>query len=208
MKIEVPKFAVITKDEGLMLMSAWLYKIAKADKFANSYYIHSSDIRYIIQKYTTTPHHTFKDLLGHLKVGIPTNHVWQFQFEYEPDVVEYEFKDSKFPFIFGYLLGREASGQLITESNGIQPKKDAVMPREMRDYFRYYGMIEDRMQAMNAGKKTTKPAKSTVPIEIQEQIYAKHQEGGWTYRKLAKHFGVGYNQVYNLIHKYAKNARK
>lgn len=202
-KIEVPKFAVITKDEGLMLMSAWLYRIAKADEFSRSYYIHASDIRYMIQKYTTTPHHTCKALLGHLKIGVPTNHVWEFQFEYEPDVIEYEFKDSTFPFIFGYLLGREASGTLFSESDGIQPKQDTVMPREMRDYFRYYGMIEDRMQVMNSGKKSTKPRKSTLPDVIQEQCRIKREEG-WSYRKIADHFEIGYNQVWSLFNRYSK----
>jgi len=198
MKIKAPVWAIETNNEGIILFSAWLYRIAQQDGFDISYYLHASDVRYMLQKYTTFPHIQFEGLETKLRIGVEYNAMWSFRFLEEPETEDYQFKDDKFIFIYGFLLGREASVEIVQDGKPERPKTntDIVMPENMRPLFTYYGMMQER----GGGKKKRDHLKALT----QEQAIAIREEytGAWgQITKLANQYGVSHITIKRIIDK-------
>ena len=197
MKIKAPTWAIETNNEGIILFSAWLHRIASNEGFDISYYLHASDIRYMLQKYTTHPHIHFEGLEPYLRIGAEYNSMWSFRFLEKPETKDYQFRDDKFIFSYGFLLGREASDAIVQDGMPERPKvnTDIVMPENMRPLFTYYGMMESR----GGGNKRDSQRALT-----QEQAIAMREEytGAWgQITKLAKQYGVSHATVKKIIDK-------
>ena len=199
MKIKAPKWAIETNNEGIILFSAWLHRIASNEGFDISYYLHASDVRYMLQKYTTFPHLQFEGLEPYLRIGAEYNSMWSFRFLEEPETEDYQFRDDKFIFIYGFLLGREASTEIVQDGKPERPKvnTDIVMPENMRPLFTYYGMMQER----GGGKKKGPNANRAL---TQEQAIAIREEytGAWgQITKLANQYGVSHVTIKKIIDK-------
>ena len=200
MKIKAPIWAIETEDEGLILFTSWLYRIAQQDGFNVSYYLHASDVRYMLQKYTTHPHIHFEGLERYLRIGVEFNSSWSFRFLKEPETVDYKFKDDKFIFIYGFLLGREASTEIVQDGKPERPNvnTDIVMPENMRHLFTYYGNMVDRATA--ARKKIPNGNRALT----QEQVDTIRNEytGDWgQISKLANQYKVSHVTIRRIIEK-------
>ena len=177
MKIKAPKWAIETNNEGIILFSAWLHRIASNEGFDISYYLHASDVRYMLQKYTTNPHIQFECLQPYLRIGAEYNSMWSFRFIEEPETEDYQFRDDKFIFIYGFLLGREASTKIVQDGAPELPERntDIVMPENMRSFFSYYGMMKDR----GGGGKKKGPNGNRVLTQEQAIAIREEYTGAW-----------------------------
>ena len=201
MKIKAPIWAIETNNEGIILFTSWLYRIASNEGFDISYYLHASDVRYMLQKYTTFPHLQFEGLEHYLRIGVEYNSMWSFRFLEEPETEDYQFRDDKFIFIYGFLLGREASDAIVQDGAPERPNvnTDIVMPENMRHLFTYYGNMVDRGKA--ARKKKTPNANRAL---TQEQAVAIRESytGAWgEITRLANQYKVSHITIKRIIEK-------
>lgn len=201
MKIKAPIWSIKTGDESIILFTAWLYRIAQQDGFDVSYYLHASDVRYILQKYTTHPHMHFEGLEDYLRIGVEFNSSWSFRFLEEPKTVDYQFRDDKFIFIYGFLLGREASTEIVQNGKPERPdvNTDIVMPENMRHLFTYYGNMVDRVKA--ARKKKTPHANRALTQEQAIEIRESYTGAWGEITKLANQYRVSHITIKRIIEK-------
>ena len=149
MKIEIPHFATEIEDEGVIVFLAFMLRMTKGSnntRFGNGYkgiryYIHSSDVRYMLARYIVSPERIHDDIYTWCRIGKASDKIWMFEWKGHVRTEHYELKDPHFFGIWGYLLGRDYSDQLVTDANRRIPEGQPTVITSAKDRacFAYVG---------------------------------------------------------------------
>lgn len=153
MKITIPKFAEDLEDDGIKLWLAFMLRMTKKDnntKFGNGYkgwryFMHVSDMRYFWRKWIMSPEKITKDIWPYINLGKASPQIWMFEWKYKPEMVEYDFTDPELCAIWGYVIGRDVSSQLIEDMDNKrvtipQPQQRVIYSNEDKRFFQYFGI--------------------------------------------------------------------
>lgn len=151
MKIRIPHFAAELEDEGIILWLAFILRMTKKDnKFGNNYkrvryYMHVSDIRYFVRKWIMTPDKMNDQIWPWCRLGKANTRIWMFEWLHAPETIDYDLTDPELCAIWGYVLGRDASSQLVEDMDysHIPEEQPAVLTnRYDKNFFQYFGNRE------------------------------------------------------------------
>ena len=153
MKITIPKFAEDLENDGIKLWLAFMLRMTRKGnntKFGGGYtgvryFMHVSDMRYFWRKWIMTPDKITKDVWQHVRLGKASPQIWMFEWKYKPELVEYDFTDPELCAIWGYVIGRDVSQQLVEDMDNIKvsipdPQDRIVTANEDKRFFQYFGL--------------------------------------------------------------------
>ena len=144
MIITIPSFAKDIEDEGIMLLLAFMMRMAKKspDSFKHTaYQIHSADVRRLMRRYVIAPMRVTQGLTKYCRMYRGSNDVWLFEWKVIPEEIEYDFKNPEHTAVWGYIIAVDMHSQLVHDIDKYNFNEvNSLLLGEDKDFFRYTGI--------------------------------------------------------------------
>jgi len=140
MILPLPSWALAIPHVHDKLFIAWMYHIAEEHGFSYQYTLFPHDVRMICQRFYRDPAASWGQWARWVHFGRYDQTNWVFRWVNTPKkVVDYEFTDERSHLIWGYLMGREAEENIVTEFNGYSKgRSSSILGHRKLKQFQYY----------------------------------------------------------------------
>lgn len=200
MKVTIPKWAETLEDEGIILFLAFMLRMSKHDDERTRYYMHLSDIRIFIGGWILSPAAVLDRIPEYkIRLGSASEKHWLFEWKEQPtELIDYTIQHKRMTAIWGYILGRELRGGLVTPSlYGKIPQEEPPVVKTIEDqeFFQYIG---NRKAIRSLSPKKPVHTRKPIPEDKRSKVH-KLRETGMAYATIALNTGLSINMCYRII---------
>ena len=139
MLIQIPKFIKDHPDEGVMLLAAFLHRVAREETHFTKtrFYLQGADARYFLRRFVVRPYTIFAGYEKWIRIGTVARDIWAVDWLQKPETIEYDLTNAELCAVWGYVLGRESVVYLAEDCEEHPKQEESLLKTEDRRFLKY-----------------------------------------------------------------------